>query len=137
MGFKGGGQSCSSDSRSYECATNRPMTQAEISRIRERSELDRGKSEKQLLEEAMARARHTNSLMSDMDRRITSIRERSESDRGKSEKQLIAEAMARARATNARNTNARNTYSGRKGGLRKTKTKRRSTKRRSTKRRRR
>ena len=134
MGFKGGGQSCSSDSRSYECATNRPMTQAEIARIRERSELDRGKSQAQLLEEAMARARHTNSLMSDMDRRITSIREREESDRGKSEKQLIAEAMARARATNARNT-----YSGRKGGLRKTKrrsTKRRSTKRRSTKRRR-
>jgi hypothetical protein len=130
MGFKGGGQSCSSDSRSYECATNRPMTQAEIARIRERSESDRGKSQAQLLEEAMARARHTNSLMSDMDRRITSIREREESDRGKSEKQLIAEAMARARATNARNT-----YSNRKGGFRKTK--RRSTKRRSTKRRRR
>ncbi len=129
MGFKGGGQSCSSDSRPYECATNRPMTQAEIARIRERSELDRGKSQGQLLEEAMARARATNARMSDMDRRISSIREREESDRGKSKKQLIAEAMARARATNARNTD-----SNRKGGFRKTK--RRSTKRRSTRKRR-
>jgi hypothetical protein len=57
MGFKGGGQSCSSDSRPYEWSTNRPMTQAEIARIRERSELVRGKSQGQLLEEAMARAR--------------------------------------------------------------------------------
>ena len=57
MGIKGGGQSCSSNSS--ECVT-RPMTPAEIARIRNRSELDRGKSQGQLLEEAMARARATN-----------------------------------------------------------------------------
>jgi predicted Zn-dependent protease len=69
MGFKGGGQSCSSDSRPYECATNRPMTQEEIARIRERSELDRGKSQGQLLEEAMARARATNARNTDSNRK--------------------------------------------------------------------
>ena len=136
MGFKGGGQSCSSDSS--KCVTRR-MTPAEIASIRNRSELDRGKSQEQLLQEAMARARATNS-------RMDSIRNRSESDRGKSQGQLLEEAMARARATNARMSaneqrrtsfvpkNTRNSYSGRKGGFRKTK--RRSTKRRSTRRRR-
>ena len=103
MGFKGGGQSCSSNSS--ECVT-RPMTPAEIARIRERSELDRGKSQGQLLEEAMARARATNARMSANEQRRTSFVPK----------------------------NTRNSYSGRKGGFRKTK--RRSTKRRSTKRRR-
>ena len=135
MGFKGGGQSCSSNSS--ECVTRR-MTPAEIASIRNRSELDRGKSQEQLLQEAMARARATNS-------RMDSIRNRSESDRGKSQGQLLEEAMARARATNAlmsANEQLRTSFvpkastrnSGRKGGFRKTK--RRSTKRRSTRRRR-
>ena len=104
MGFKGGGQSCSSNSS--ECVT-RPMTPAEIARIRERSELDRGKSQGQLLEESMARARATNARMSANEQRRTSF---------------VPKASTR------------NSYSGRKGGFRKTK--RRSTKRRSTRRRR-
>jgi hypothetical protein len=79
------------------------MTPAEIARIRERSELDRGKSQGQLLEEAMARARATNARMSANEQRRTSFVPK----------------------------NTRN--SGRKGGFRKTKrrsTKRRSTRKR-------
>ena len=101
MGFKGGGQSCSSNSS--ECVTRR-MTPAEIASIRNRSELDRGKSQGQLLEEAMARARATNARMSANEQRRTSF---------------VPKASTR--------------NSGRKGGFRKTKrrsTKRRSTRRR-------